>query len=193
MQCNCVESPIIGEFLAVCGTHQKWANRCIEEAFRTAYVKSYKVEFEPSDAVEVTNLECAPVNLSHVLSGPKMGPLTGDGMDPCQCNHPRDYHIDESDSGWCTKPIGTCTFLSCGCTSFRSPEVTKKEVTLVTSDGAGIIEALRALPPADFKTLGIYERRALNRKTPGYSCIWCGLGHLGVDCPERDPALLDTK
>ena len=46
------------------------------------------------------------------------------------CGHPRDAHLGEAplkglpkedDSGWCTKPAGTCIFGSCKCATFVEP------------------------------------------------------------------------
>lgn len=47
------------------------------------------------------------------------------------CGHRRNSHLGEApirglpkedDSGWCTKPAGTCIFASCTCTTFVEPD-----------------------------------------------------------------------
>lgn len=42
------------------------------------------------------------------------------------CGHPRDSHIDASDRGWCTLPVGSCvasTGARCACPGFVEPAV----------------------------------------------------------------------
>lgn len=38
------------------------------------------------------------------------------------CQHPRDDHLDSSDRGWCTLPMGACIFYPCICLKFVEPE-----------------------------------------------------------------------